>query len=66
MKPKTIVLILLIVLAVIIIVQNSHVVQLRFLRWDINMSLIILTLLTLLIGFITGFIIAKLTGRQSK
>jgi uncharacterized protein YqgC (DUF456 family) len=30
--------------------------------WGVNMSLIILTLLTLVIGFVAGYLTAKLTG----
>jgi len=67
MKPKTIILTILIVLVLIIVVQNSHAVKVNLLFWSFYMSQIILLPLTLLVGFIVGFIVGKLTGRsQSK
>ncbi len=67
MKPKTIILTILIVLVLIIVVQNSHAVKVNLFFWSFYMSQIILLPLTLLVGFIVGFIVGKLTGRsQSK
>jgi uncharacterized integral membrane protein len=64
MKPKTIVLLILALIVLIIIVQNSQVVMLRLLFWKVHMSQVIFTPLLLLIGFIAGFIAAKLTGTK--
>lgn len=64
MKTKTIILLILIILCLIIILQNSQAVYLHLLFWKIGMSQIILTLTTLLIGFIVGFVVAKLTGKK--
>ncbi len=63
MKPKTIIVAAIIVLLLIIIIQNTHPVYFRLLFWKIHMSQILLTPLTLLIGFIAGFAVSKLTGR---
>jgi uncharacterized integral membrane protein len=60
MKPKTIVVLVLIGLFLIILVQNAQVVTLRLLFWEIGMSQIILLALATVIGFILGFIVAKI------
>jgi uncharacterized integral membrane protein len=62
MKPMTIVIFVLVALFVIILVQNTQVVTLRLLFWKLGMSQIILVPLTMLIGFIIGYIVAKATG----
>jgi uncharacterized integral membrane protein len=59
MKAKTIVVLVLIGLFIIILVQNAQVVTLRLLFWEFGMSQIILLPLALIIGFILGFIVAK-------
>lgn len=64
MKPKTIVLLIVIVLFLILILRNSQAVTFWLFFWPIEMSQIILTLVTLLIGFVVGFVVAKLTGRK--
>lgn len=62
MKAMTIVILVLVALFVIILVQNTQVVTLRLLFWKLGMSQIILVPLTMLIGFIIGYIVAKITG----
>ena len=62
MKAMTIVILVLVALFVIILVQNTQVVTLRLLFWKIGMSQIILVPLTMLVGFIIGYIVAKITG----
>jgi len=66
MKPKTIVLLVLIVLFVIILIQNTQVVTLRLFFWKIGMSQIILIPLTMLIGLVIGYIVAQVTGNRHK
>jgi uncharacterized integral membrane protein len=65
MKSMTIVILVLVALFVIILVQNTQVVTLRLLFWKLGMSQIILVPLTMLIGFIIGYIVAKATGGHS-
>jgi uncharacterized integral membrane protein len=62
MKPMTIFILVLVALFVIILVQNTQVVTLQLLFWKLGMSQIILVPLTMLIGFILGYIVAKATG----
>jgi uncharacterized integral membrane protein len=66
MKPKVIALLVLVVIALIIVLQNFHVVSFRIFFWAVDMSLIILTLLTLIIGFLAGYLTAKLTSPLAK
>jgi len=66
MKPKVVVLIVLAVLAVIIAIQNAQVATLRLLFWSIGMSQIIWTLLCLVIGFVAGYLVAKVTAIPTK
>jgi len=60
MKPKTIVIAILLVLFLIILLQNTHVVTVQLLFWDISMSRIILLLLMMGIGFVVGYVAASL------
>ena len=66
MKAKVIILLILIVLFTIFVSQNTHIIQIDFLAWSIAMSAIVLISLMMLIGVITGFIIAKLFDRPPK
>ena len=62
MKAQTIVVLVLIGLFLVILIQNTQVVTLRLLFWKVEMSQIILVPLTMLIGFILGYFVAKLTS----
>ena len=63
MKTKTIIIIVLIILFMIVLLQNTQVVELRLLFWTITMSRVILFSLTLLLGFIAGYVVAKITKK---
>lgn len=58
-KPKLITIAVLAVLAGILLLQNSEVVSLKLLFWEISMSRIFFFPFLLLIGFIAGFVVAK-------
>lgn len=64
MRPKVIVASVIIALLLIILLQNTQVVTLRLLFWKISMSQILWTSLTLLVGFVAGFVVAKLGPRR--
>jgi uncharacterized integral membrane protein len=64
MKPKLIVVLILIALFLVILIQNIHPVTLRLFFWKVGMSQIILIPLTMAIGFAVGFIVAKITGNR--
>ena len=59
MKPKNIVLFIMGGLFLVILLQNTQVVSIRFLAWKISMSQIILLPLVMLAGFIIGFLVGK-------
>lgn len=64
LKPKFIVPLVLFMLFVIVVLQNSQAVTLRLFFWKITTSQIILTPVLVSIGLVVGFIVAKLTGRR--
>jgi uncharacterized integral membrane protein len=65
-NPKFICAAVLAVLFIIFLVQNTQVVTLRLYFWKISMSQIILIPLVLILGFIIGYIVCKLTGKTEK
>ena len=65
MKPKRIAALVLLGLFLIVLFQNTQVVVLRLLFWEISMSQILLTFLTALIWFVAGYLVAKMArGRR--
>lgn len=64
MKAKLIALLVMMILALIILVQNTQMVTFKLFFWTAEISQLLLVLLMLAIGFVLGFIIAKLTGRK--
>ena len=59
LTPKTITLTVLGILLLVVLLQNTQVVTLRFLFWKISMSRIILLPFVMLAGFIIGFMVGK-------
>ena len=67
MKLKSIIIIILLAIFIVVLLQNTQVVTLKLLFWNIQMSRIILFPITLVLGFIIGFITAKLgTHKKTK
>lgn len=64
MKTKTIIILVLVALFLIILLQNTQVVEIRLLFWTISMSRIILLPLTLLVGCILGYIFCKIRTQK--
>lgn len=64
MKPKTIIMIVLIAIFVVVLLQNIQIVELRLLFWKQSMSSIILFPAILVTGLIIGYIIAKLGTKK--
>ena len=48
----------------IVVLQNTEVVDVRFLLWDFRMSRVVLMVLTGAVGFLAGFVVAKFTGHR--
>ncbi len=49
-------------LALVFVVQNTQVVNIRFFVWEAAISSVLLILLMLIAGFILGFLVARLTA----
>ncbi|MGH7805418.1 MAG: LapA family protein [Candidatus Binatia bacterium] len=62
--PKIWIPAIVVLLFVIVLLQNTAVVTLRVLFWDVSMSQVILIPLVLTIGFALGFAAAKLLGAR--
>ena len=59
MRPKYIAVLALLVLALIVLIQNTAVVTIEILFWSFDMSQVVLIVLMLAIGFLVGFIFAN-------
>jgi len=55
MKPKQIVILILAVLLLIILLQNTQVINFHILFWTISMSQIILLILVIILSFSLGY-----------
>ena len=58
MKPRVIIILLLVILATVFIIQNTQVVSVQFLFLEFQMSRIIMIVLMLLTGFFIGYLVA--------
>ena len=65
MKAKIWAVIVLLILLIIILFQNTQEVMFRIFFWKISMSQVILVPLAVLVGFLFGYFVAK-TGRKKK
>jgi uncharacterized integral membrane protein len=59
MEAKVVLVLVLVLIAIVIMIQNTGVVALHLLFWNVSMSLILLILISLLIGFIIGYVLGK-------
>lgn len=65
-NPKVISALVLIVLFLILLFQNTQMVSVKIYFWEIAMSQIILIPLVLLIGFVAGYLVARFKGKPAK
>ncbi len=61
---KRALIVILAILVLILLIQNIHVVTVKFLFWQISMSLALLFPLVLIIGLIMGMLIQFLVARK--
>jgi len=54
----------LVVLALLVIAQNTGIVTLRFLVWKGEMSLVLILLFTTLLGLAAGYLLGRLGGSE--
>jgi uncharacterized integral membrane protein len=66
LRPKTIVLLVLLALILIVLLQNTTVITLRFLFWDTQISQAIVGILLLVIGLLAGYVLAKIPRRSKR
>ena len=64
MKPKTVIIWIVIILILIVLFQNTQAVTLRLLFWELSISQIFLIPLTLLIGFGFGYLVGRIRRVQ--
>lgn len=64
-QVRNFVLIVLGVLVVVLMVQNAQPITFRFLNWSYQVSQLLLVAIVLVIGFLGGFISAKLMRSKS-
>jgi uncharacterized integral membrane protein len=65
-NPKVIAGMVLGVLFLIFLFQNMDEVALRVYFWQVSMPKIILVPLAILVGFVAGFVVAKISGKDRK
>ncbi len=63
MKPKVIAILVMVILFLIILAQNTQVLTLRLFFWSVSMSQIILIAFVLVGGFVIGYLTA-MTARK--
>ena len=56
----------LIALVLIVVVQNTQVVEFRFLLWSISMSRALMLFATLAIGFVAGWLVTSSKGKKEQ
>ena len=61
---KTAFLVLLLTLVVILMVQNAQPIRFRFLSWEYDVSQLLLVIIVLAVGFLSGFLTAKMGSRK--
>ena len=63
---KTIFLVILFTLLAVLMIQNAQPVRFKFLNWQYDVSQLLLVLIVFVIGWLSGFIVAKTMGRKKK
>lgn len=66
MKFRDIILVLLIVLVLIFVLQNTQIIEVKVLFWKLSMSRVILIVLALVVGFTLGRLRRTSLGQGSK
>jgi uncharacterized integral membrane protein len=64
MKPKVFIILILIVLSLIFVIQNTTIVEVQLFFWKISMARIIMLSFLLLVGFIIGYLVAKFSEER--
>jgi uncharacterized integral membrane protein len=63
-KIKTVFVVMLIMVLLIIMIQNAQPVTFTFLNWKYQVSQLLLVLIVFVLGFLTGYVVAKTTRKR--
>ena len=66
MNKKLIVILVLVGLLLILIIQNTQNISLNIFFWNIIMPQVILVLIVFSLGFVIGFLLAKMKGSKQE
>jgi len=66
MRVRSVVILVLLLLFLVVVVQNTEVVSVRVLFWDLTMSRIILLAISLAVGVIVGFLLGRPWRRREQ
>jgi len=66
MEFKKIIIGILVVLFAIVLFQNTQVITVKFLFWEVQMAQILILLLSALLGFAIGYILLHIRGRRKR
>jgi uncharacterized integral membrane protein len=66
MRVRTAFILVLLMLFLVVVAQNTEVVSVRLLFWDLAMSRIILLVLSLAVGLIVGFLLGRPWRRRAR
>ncbi len=62
---KQVLLVVFLVLVIIIMIQNAQPTTFKFLNWSYQVSQLLLVVIVLAIGFLTGVLVAKFPRRKN-
>lgn len=66
MKPKAWAILVITILILIVMLQNIGYVGVQILLWRIEIPLVLLILLTVVIGFIIGYLLSSISPKKRK
>lgn len=65
MNAKVVILVLAILLAVVIMLQNTQETFIKLLFWSVGVPRILLIVILILLGFVMGYVAATMKGKGS-
>jgi uncharacterized integral membrane protein len=65
MNTKLVILLILILVAIVLMIQNRGPVSIQMLFWSVSMPRVILIVIFLLIGFAAGYVAATMKSRKA-
>jgi uncharacterized integral membrane protein len=66
MTPRKVIIWIIVILCLIVLFQNTQTVSLQFLFWSVSVSQIFLIPIVLVIGFILGYLMARVKGNRGE